>query len=75
MMARRIFKLRTPTIAILPENNRRIVMTIPANAVVTLMVGNIDKDGFVHIRYRNQCLVMLAIDLRSRGERLLEETA
>ncbi len=72
----RIFKLRSEAIAILPESGGgRTVVTIPANSVVRLVVGNIAEDGFVFVRYRNQTLVMFSVDLRSRAERQLEESA
>jgi hypothetical protein len=45
-MPQRMFRMNTCTLAILDENNRPSVVSIPANAVVTLMVGDPDGNGF-----------------------------
>jgi len=71
----RTFKLNTPTSAILEENDAPRVVTIPANAVVTLVAGDTKGNGFVKVRYRDQVLSVFAVDLRNRGERLSEQTA
>jgi hypothetical protein len=74
-MQQRTFKLSTSTTAILSENDQRVIVTIPANAVVTLMVGDPDGDGFVKVRYRDHVLSVFAIDLRTRGERMWGQSA
>jgi len=71
MMAPRVCRLRSSTFAILNERDQRTVVTLPANALVTVVVGDVDGDGLVKIRYRQKVFEMLAIDLRSRGERIL----
>jgi hypothetical protein len=70
---KRTFKLKTSTFVILSEKEHQSVVTIPARSVVTLLVGDINADGFVKIRYRNQILLMFAIDLRTRG--ILEQSS
>ena len=71
-----IFKLNTSTMAILKENTQTsVIVTIPADALVTLVVGDIDGKGFVRVRYRDKLLDMFAVDLRSRGERVREQSA
>jgi hypothetical protein len=72
---RRTFKLNTPTSAILEENDAPRVVTVPANAVVTLVGGDTEGNGFVKVRYRDQVLSVFAVDLRNRGERQSEQTA
>jgi hypothetical protein len=57
-MLKRTFKLKTSTFAILSERDQRSVVTIPAQSLVTLIVGDPDGDGFVKIRYRDQILLM-----------------
>jgi hypothetical protein len=73
-MLKRTFKLKTSSFAILSENDQRSVVTIPAQSLVTLVVGDINADGFVKIRYRKQILLMFAIDLRTRAERVFRES-
>jgi len=72
-MLKRTFKLKTSSFAILSEKEHRSIVTIPAQSLVTLVVGDINADGFVKIRYRNQILLMFAIDLRTRG--ILEQSS
>ena len=73
-MAQHAFKLKTSTLAILSDDQRTMV-TIPANASVTLVVGDIDTNGFVEVRYRDKVLIMFAEDLRSRGQRMWGQSA
>jgi len=44
-MLERIFRLNSFTFAILCENEQRTAVTIPANALVTVLVGDVDGDG------------------------------
>ena len=74
-MAQHAYKLNTATMAILADNGHEIVVTIPANAMVILLAGDTDGNGFVRVRYRDKILSMFAVDLRNRGERAREETA
>lgn len=60
------FKMHS-SVAMRPENDHRKVITIPANASVTLLSGDINGKGVVKIRYHDQPLEILAIDLRTRG--------
>ena len=73
-MPQRMFKLNTSTTAILNENNQRTMVTIPANAVVTLVDGDAEGNGFVKVRYQDKILSMFAFDLRTRGERVLGQS-
>jgi hypothetical protein len=74
-MQQRTFKLSTSTLAILDENNQPGVVTIPANAVVTVVFGDPDGNGFVRVRYLDQVLAVFAVDLRNRGERIWKQSA
>jgi hypothetical protein len=67
-MGERTFKLLAPIMAIRVENEQPSVVTVPTNAVVTLVDGNINGVGLVQIRYQDQVLQILAIDLRKGGE-------
>ena len=67
------FKLHSSSVAMQSENDHRKVITIPAHASVTLVTGDIHGKGTVKVRYRDQPLEMLAVDLRTRG--VLERSA
>jgi hypothetical protein len=68
-MPQRRFKLKTSVMAVLSDDQQTMV-TIPANAMVTLIVGDvIDEIGFVQVRYRDDVLIMFSEDLRTCGER------
>jgi len=67
-MPQRMFKLNTYTLAFLDKNNRPSVVSIPANAVVTVVVGDADGNGLVKVRYGEKTLSMFAVDLCTRGD-------
>ena len=70
------FKLSSPTLAIRLENDDRTIVTLPRNALVTLVdAGDIDVNGFVPVRFDNESLIMFAEDLRFRGQRTLQQSA
>jgi hypothetical protein len=73
-MPRSTFKLKTSTLAILSDDQRTMV-TIPANALVMLVVGDIDGNGFVEVRYQDKILIMFAEDLRTRSESIRGQSA
>jgi hypothetical protein len=67
-MPQRRFKLKTSVMAILSDDQQTMV-TIPANALVTLIVGDIiDEIGFVQVRYGDDVVIMFSEDLRTCGE-------
>lgn len=74
-MAQHAYKLTTATMGIFAEGDHEIVLTIPANAMVVLMDGDTEGTGFVRVRYRDKILSMFAVDLRTRGEAVREESA
>lgn len=74
-MSQCMFKLNTSTTAILNENNQPSMVFIPANALVTLLDGDAEGNGFVKVRFEDKVLSMFAIDLRSRGERVWRQSA
>jgi hypothetical protein len=74
-MRQRTFKLNASTLAILADSSQQTIVTIPEHSMVTVFDGDVDGYGFVKIRYRNQVLDIFALDLRNRGERVLEQIA
>jgi hypothetical protein len=69
------FKLETSTTAILNECNQRTMVTIPANALVTLVDGDAEGNGFVRVRFEDKVVSMFAFDLRTRGKRVWGQSA
>ena len=61
-----VVKLSTPTMAVQSDNEQIRVVTLPAEAIVSIVDGNINGTGFVKIRYMDQTLAMYAKDLRSQ---------
>ena len=74
-MRQHTFKLNASTMAILSDSSQRTIVTVPEHSMVTVFDGDVDGYGFVKIRYRNQVLDIFALDLRNRGERVLEQMA
>jgi hypothetical protein len=74
-MRQRTFKLNASTLAILSDSSQRTIIAIPEYSMVTVFDGDVEGYGFVKIRYRNQVLDIFALDLRNRGERVLEQMA
>jgi len=74
-MRQGIFRLNFSTMAILSDSSQRTIVTIPEHSMVTVFEGDVDGYGFVKIGYRNQVLDLFALDLRNRGERVLEQIA
>jgi hypothetical protein len=67
-MPERVVKLNTPTMAVLSDNEHMRIVTLPGEAIVSIVDGDINGTGFVKIRYKDQTLAMYAKDLRSRME-------
>ncbi len=63
-----IFKLKSRSRAVLCDYDNRRVITIPANATVVLVGGDINEDIFVKVRFEGKVLDMLSEDLRSHGK-------
>jgi hypothetical protein len=55
-----VVKLNTPTMAVQSDNKHMSIVTLPANAVVVIVDGDIYGSGFVKIRYTDQTLAMYA---------------
>jgi hypothetical protein len=69
-----VFKLDTPAMAILDENHQPKVIIIPANAVLTIMSGDVDGIGLLEVRYENQTLKMLPMDLRNAAQAVMDDS-
>ncbi len=63
-MPRRTFTLSASTMAVFSENGQRTLVAIPAHAIVSVIVGDLNGDGFIKVRYQSRVLTVLADDLR-----------
>ena len=61
--------------AVQSDNQHMSIVTVPANAVVVIVAGDIDGIGFVKIRYMDQTLAMYAKDLRIQSDGDINESA
>ena len=68
-------RLKTSTTAILNENNQRVTIIVPANALVTLVDGDLNGNGFVRVHFEDKVVSMFAVDLRGHGERICGKSA
>jgi hypothetical protein len=59
------FKLKTRSTATSAKNDQRSAITVPANATVVLVAGDLDEGAFVKIRCKDKALFMLSEDLRN----------
>jgi hypothetical protein len=65
-MAERVVELSTPTMAVQSDKEHLRIVTLPAEAMVSIVDGDINGTGFVKIRYMDQTLAMYAKDRRRR---------
>ena len=61
--------------ATLHDGNKLDVFMIPANALVTVVDGDPNGNGFVKVRFEDKDLSMFACDLRTRCERVWGQPA
>ena len=61
------YRLKTPTIAILTADERKIPVTVPQGAMVEVDV-ELDEDRLVYVRWEGKTVMMFTMDLRVRGE-------
>jgi hypothetical protein len=64
IMSQRAFRLNASTIAVWSAHGRRTLVAIPAHAVVSVILGDLEGDGAVKIRYQDRVLTVFADDLR-----------
>ena len=62
----RVYKLRTQTSGVLHDNGTRVMIAIPADALLQVTSDN-PTDGTVDVIWNDQHIRMFAIDLQQRG--------
>ena len=61
-----VYKLRTQTSGVLSDNGRRVMITIPADALLEVTSENA-AEGTVDVIWNDQHIRMFAINLQQRG--------
>lgn len=67
MQAGTIVKLKTPTFGVLAKNGHREAVTIPSDAVLTIL-SRAEGDPMIGVCWDEKNVSMFEIDLRERGE-------
>jgi hypothetical protein len=69
MDAGTVYRLKTPTLGMSGESDgRRIPITLPTNALLTVLDGDVNGYAFVDVLWEGKTVTMFAVDLRRRGE-------
>ena len=61
--------------AVRSDNKHMSIVTVPADAIVVIVDGDIYGAGFVKIRYKDQTLAMYAKDLRIQSDEDINDSA
>ena len=64
------FRTITPILGIACLAGRRVMITIPENAVVEVVTGLMNDERMIEVWWDGNVLLMFAQDLRERGEPL-----
>jgi len=65
------YRLHSPTLAIMTTaEGKRIRLTVPKNAVVTVKAGPLDGTRLIDVEWDGELVMMFTLDLRERGARI-----
>jgi hypothetical protein len=64
------YRITTPTIVLIAENGRQVAHTVPKGAIVTIDVEPVISDKLIPVKWHGDAVLMFAVDLRTRGERV-----
>jgi hypothetical protein len=67
-MPRGSYRLNAETVGILSENQRRVAVTIPYNAVVTVVNNPFDCHRLMDVMWEGKVVTIFVEDLHERGE-------
>jgi hypothetical protein len=69
-MALSKYRIRSPTIALLQEDESRVAHTVLAGDIVAIERQALDDDGLVEVTWNERVAMMFTQDVRSRGNRV-----
>jgi hypothetical protein len=62
------YRLNAQTLGILSENQHRVAVLIPYNAVITVVSGPLNGNRMVDVMWDEKVVMIFVEDLRERGE-------
>ena len=62
------YRIKSPTIALFPENGRHVPRTVPEGAVVEIRSLAFDGNKLIEVLWDGRKVMMLSQDIQSRGE-------
>ena len=62
-----MYRLRTPTIGVVNDDGKRVLITVPADALLEVTKENV-ADGTLDVIWNDRRISMFAIDLQQRGD-------
>jgi hypothetical protein len=69
-MAKRKYRLISPTLALFLEEGHQVAHTIPEGTIVTIDSETFDGDNFVNVTWKNKDVRMFTQDIRCRAKPL-----
>ena len=69
------YRLKTPTLAILTSEDKKIPVTIPHGSTVELIDDDVIGNRLVQARWDGKIVTMFTVDLQTRGELVMPEGA
>ena len=67
------YKLRSEILGIVLEANPRTTVTIPGNAIVTILAEPVDGKRMVDVDWNGKTVMIFARDLRERADRVTRQ--
>jgi hypothetical protein len=67
---RGVFRIKSPTIVLFFEDGRHVSRTLPAGSIVKALDGRIGEKGLLDVIWGDKKVLMFAVDLKSRGEKV-----
>jgi hypothetical protein len=64
------FRMKTPTLAIMPQDGAKIPVMIPKDGEVEILDGPLNGNRLVDVRWDGKTVMVFTNDVRDRGERL-----
>jgi hypothetical protein len=61
------YRLKTPVLVILNQDNTHIPITIPAGSIVEVVGGPINGDRVVDVSWEKTVVMMFTADIRAHG--------
>ena len=66
------YRIKSPTIALLPANGRDIARTVPEGSIVTISDSLLNENKLVEVTWHGTAARMFAQDVRARGEEVAD---